>query len=79
MVLHHAHQTDKPSTWRVWRELRKALAFDGPYATGIAYFPDLRNSNKVKAPLDDVLRETAGGGVSDIRVTGFWSTEWEHY
>ena len=80
MVLHHPHQTDQPSTWgNVWPQLRRTLAFNGPYASGIAYFPDPRKSSKARGPLDDVLRKTAGGGVSDIRVVGFWSEEWQRY
>ena len=79
MVLHHPHQTDQPSTWgNVWPQLRRTLAFNGPYASGIAYFPQ-PTSSQVRGPLDDVLRKTAGGGVSDIRVDGFWSAEWQRY
>lgn len=79
MVLHHAHRTDQPSTWgNVWPQLQRTLAFNGPYASGIAYFADPK-SNKASAPLDYVLWKTAGGGVSDIRVDGFWSAEWQRY
>ena len=79
MVLHHPHQTDSRDIWRQgWNGLQGALAFNGPYASGIAYFPQ-PGSSKVRGPLDDVLRETAGGGVSDIRVDGFWSAEWQRY
>ena len=80
MVLHHPHQTDSRTIWRQgWSGLQGALAFDGPYASGIAYFPDPKKSSKARGHLDDVLRKTAGGGVSDIRVDGFWSAEWQRY
>ena len=82
LVLHHPHQTDTPSTWgQGWSGLQHALSFDGPYASGIAYFPDLRRSNEARAPLEDVLRttKTAGGTVRDIPVTGFWSAKWQRY
>ena len=80
MVLHHPHQTDSRTIWRQgWSGLQGALAFNGPYASGIAYFPDLKKSSKARGHLDDVLRKTAGGGVSDIRVDGFWSAEWQRY
>ena len=80
MVLHHPHQTDRPDTWRQgWSGLHRSLAFDGLYASAIAYFPSPRFGNKARAPFADVLRATMGNGVSDVRVTGFWGRNWQRY
>lgn len=76
MVLHHPHQTDA-STWRLgWSGLRCFLEFDGPYASGIAYFP---YSRKARRPLEGVLRETKSDDVIDIHVKGYWRRDWERY
>lgn len=78
MVLHHPHQTDSPTTWQQgWIGLRKCLGFDGPYASGISYFP---YSLKARHPLEAVLQATkSSDDVIDIRVNGYWSREWERH
>lgn len=78
MVLHHPHQTDSPITWRQgWNGLRQCLRFDGPYASGIAYFP---HAWKARCSLEAVLAATkSGDDVIDIRARGFWGREWERY
>lgn len=74
MVLHHPHQTDA-STWRPgWSGLQCSLGFDGPYASGIAYFP---HSRKARRPLKAVLGETKSDDVVDICVNGCWGRSWE--
>lgn len=77
MVLHHPHQTDTPRTWSGgWSGLRQFLEFEGPYASGIAYYP---KSLRARHPLQGVLRATKNGDVVEIRVDGYWSREWERY
>ena len=74
MVLHHPHQTDAPGTWRQgWSGLRQFIGFDGPYASGIAYYP---RSPKARHPLEGVLQVTRSDDVIDIRVNGYWSRTW---
>lgn len=76
MVLQHPHQTDA-STWQAgWSGLRYYLEFDGPYASGIAYFP---YSRKARRPLEGVLRETKSDDVVDICVNGYWGRAWERH
>ena len=80
MVLHHPHQTDTPRTWSGgWSGLRQCLDFDGPYASGIAYYPNLPKFSGTRRPLPCVLRATKNGDVVDIRVDGYWSREWERH
>ena len=76
MVLQHPHQTDT-STWRQgWSGLRRYLEFDGPYASGIAYFPQ---SGRARCPLEYVLRETKSEDVVDVCVNGYWGRAWERH
>ena len=76
MVLQHPHQTDA-STWRAgWSGLRCYLELDGPYASGIAYFP---YSRKARRPLESVLGETKSNDVVDICVSGYWGRAWERH
>ena len=78
MVLHHPHQTDSPTTWHQgWSGLRSYLEFDGPYASGIAYFP---HRWEARCSLEAVLAATkSGDDVIDIRAKGFWGREWVRY
>ncbi len=78
IALAHPHQTDASTTWQQgWSGLRPFL--NGPYASGIAYYPRYPHYRKVRCPLENILQETKSDDVIDIRVNGYWSRAWEPY
>ena len=65
VVLHHAHTTDTPFTWRnAWKSIEILLP-EVRYLSTFR-FKHYKPGHEVRGKLDDVLRSTKKGNVVDI-------------